>query len=199
MKPLNRVLGTTLIVAFFSAVTLVSTTNNATASTDSMRKMLDPATIAEIDTVRPYNETEVECLAINIYHEARGSSFADRVAVSDVVLNRVRDRRYPNTICEVITQGEHSEWHMTQFNKKVPLRNRCHFSWYCDGKSDKPVEQNAWEDALHLASLMYYYNEYVGITEGATHYHASHVDPYWAPTLQKVGVIGGHVFYRWVK
>jgi spore germination cell wall hydrolase CwlJ-like protein len=199
MKPLNN-LQCILLIASFSIFTLFSTINSVKASTsDSISKILDPAYNTEVRTVRPYNESEVECLAINIYHEARGSSFADRVAVTDVVLNRVRDRRYPNTICEVVMQGEHSEWHMTQLNKKVPLRNRCHFSWYCDGKSDKPNDENAWQDALHLAGLMYYYNEYVGITEGATHYHASHVDPYWAPTLQKVGIIGGHVFYRWVK
>ena len=69
---------------------------------------------------------ETYCMALNIYYEARGSSMADQVAVSDVVLNRVRDTRYPNTVCEVVKQGH-------QDSRGNMIRNRCQFSWYCDG------------------------------------------------------------------
>ena len=50
-------------------------------------------------------EPELYCLAINIYHEARADHIAGQYAVADVVLNRVQDTRYPNTICEVVKQG----------------------------------------------------------------------------------------------
>ena len=77
------------------------------------------------------------CMALNIYYEARGSNLADKAAVADVVLNRVNDSRYPNTICEVVKQGEQKpSW--KDPNKMVMVRNRCQFSWYCDGKKDTP-------------------------------------------------------------
>jgi len=136
------------------------------------------------------NEPEVWCLAQNIYYEARGSNLADQAAVADVVLNRVNDERYPNTICEVVKQGEqHANGQMK--------RNRCQFSWYCDGKSDYPRDKDAWAKAQQTAYMMFYYKDYRGITEGATHYHAHYVGPEWARDLQLIGRIGVHIFYRW--
>jgi len=130
------------------------------------------------------------CLAQNIYYEARGSSLADAAAVSDVVLNRVQDTRYPNTICAVVQQGEqHANGQMK--------RNRCQFSWYCDGKSDWPNDTDSWIKAQDLALSMILYGKYRGITEGATHYHAHYVNPRWAQSFALTGTIGEHKFYRW--
>ena len=72
---------------------------------------------------------ETECLAENIYFEARNQGFAGWVAVAQVTLNRVRDDRFPNTICEVVKQG-------LTYESGFPIRDKCQFSWYCDGKSD---------------------------------------------------------------
>jgi len=138
----------------------------------------------------PENEPEAWCLAQNIYYEARGSNLADQAAVADVVLNRVQDTRYPNTICEVVKQGQ-------QYANGQMIRNRCQFSWYCDGKSDYPRDKEAWTKAQQTAYMMIYYQDYRGIAEGATHYHANYVDPEWARDLQLVGRIGVHIFYRW--
>lgn len=130
------------------------------------------------------------CLAQNIYYEARGSNRADRIAVADVVLNRVRDDRYPDTICEVVQQGrKNADGSMK--------RNQCQFSWYCDGKSDWPTNLDAWIDAQQIAFNMMIHHDGKGITEGATHYHADYVDPSWTRNLQLVGRIGVHIFYRW--
>jgi spore germination cell wall hydrolase CwlJ-like protein len=85
-------------------------------------------------------ETVFLCLAMNVYHEARNQSFIGQVAVAQVVMNRVKDNRFPNDVCEVVTQGQTYSW-----KPDVPIRNRCHFSWYCDGKSDKPRDAEAWE------------------------------------------------------
>ena len=133
---------------------------------------------------------ETHCLALNIYYEARGSNRADRLAVADVVMNRVRDTRYPNTICEVVKQGR------TDANGNI-LRNQCQFSWYCDGKSDVPQDIDRWIDAQQIAYMVETFQEYRGISEGATHYHATYVNPRWAKDLQLVGRIGAHIFYRW--
>ena len=134
-------------------------------------------------------KADVHCLAMNIYFETKAVSLADAMAVSDVVLNRVNSRHYPNTACEVIHQGEKD----SNGNMK---RHRCQFSWYCDGKADVPRNQNAWERSQKFASDMYNFGAYIGITEGATHYHASYVRPSWAPTLDRVTRIGSHYFYR---
>ena len=94
--------------------------------------------------------SEMWCLAQNIYYEARGSNRADRVAVADVVLNRVEDTRYPNTICEVVHQGKQKpSW--KDPNKMVMVRNACQFSWYCDGKADDPKDLDSWVDAQQIA------------------------------------------------
>jgi N-acetylmuramoyl-L-alanine amidase len=130
------------------------------------------------------------CLAQNIYYEARGSSRADQIAVADVVLNRVQDERYPDSICEVVQQGrKHADGRMK--------RNQCQFSWYCDGKSDWPKDLDAWVIAQQIAHNMITYDDYRGLTEGATHYHADYVNPSWARTLTLTGTIGVHKFYRW--
>ena len=130
------------------------------------------------------------CLAQNIYYEARGSSRADQIAVADVVINRVQDERYPDSICEVVQQGrKHADGRMK--------RNQCQFSWYCDGKSDWPTDMDAWVIAQQIAYNMYVHDDYRGLTEGATHYHADYVNPSWARTLTLTGTIGLHKFYRW--
>jgi spore germination cell wall hydrolase CwlJ-like protein len=60
-----------------------------------------------------------------------------------------------------------------------------------------PAESDSWEEAKSIAYNMYVHKEFRGITEGATHYHATYVKPYWAKSLQLVGRIGSHVYYRW--
>lgn len=133
---------------------------------------------------------EEYCMALNIYYEARGSSMADQIAVSDVVLNRVRDNRYPNTICEVVKQGY-------QDANGNMIRNKCQFSWYCDGKADDPRDQDSWVSAQTLAWRIMKFEEFRGITEGATHYHAHYVNPSWARDMTFISTIGVHKFYRW--
>ena len=140
-----------------------------------------------------------ECLALNMYHEARGQGIAGELAVSAVVLNRVNDKRYPNTICEVVEQGPtRASWQ----NPKVryPIKNRCQFSWFCDGKSDTPRNKKIYNRMYNLADAILG-NEisFLDITGGATHYHADYVSPAWAKTKTKTVEIQDHIFYRWEK
>lgn len=128
-----------------------------------------------------------ECLALNIYHEARGESLAGQYAVADVVLNRVDSRLYPNDICSVVKQAR--LW------KGNPVRNKCQFSWYCDGKPDEPESQHAWMLSVEVAISILHYGKYRGITEGATHYHTDYVNPRWNRDMHLIGRIGDHIFY----
>ena len=138
---------------------------------------------------------EVNCMALNIYYETRGSSLADSYAVADVVLNRVEDTRYPNSICEVVYQGKKTASGQMK-------RNKCQFSWYCDGKSDVPRDKEAWKRAQSIAWDIVQWDRYRGITEGATHYHAHYVNPQWNKSrkgfsITRLGRIGVHIYYRW--
>lgn len=133
-------------------------------------------------------EAAVLCLALNAYHEARGEGALGMAAVSQVVINRAEsgDRRWPRDVCGVIYQGG---W---------KRRNRCQFSWYCDGRSDRPRDARAWRDALLVADAVARGGLRVRSLEKATCYHASAMDapPQWAYKVQPVGVVAGHVFYR---
>jgi spore germination cell wall hydrolase CwlJ-like protein len=140
---------------------------------------------------------ELECMAINIYHEARSESLAGQFAVADVVMNRVTDKRYPDTICGVVKQAVMSEWGVER-GLFIPKKNMCQFSWYCDGQSDAPVEQYAWLRAKEVARDIITFRKFRGLTEGATHYHANYVKPKWSfhKKMHLIGRIGDHIFYN---
>jgi spore germination cell wall hydrolase CwlJ-like protein len=125
------------------------------------------------------------CLAQNIYFEAGNQSFAGKIAVSQVVLNRVLHSNFPDTVCDVVYQAQLSAWHLSQ-GREVPIRNKCQFSWYCDGKPDVPVDSVTWEQSLNIAKTVLesagspYWTDF---TDGALWYHADYVHPFWADSL----------------
>ena len=134
-------------------------------------------------------ENEIECLALNIYFETKAVSLSDAMAVTDVVLNRTNHAYYPNDICSVVYQSK------TDSNG-FPKRHKCQFSWYCDGRGDTPTDITSWERSRKYARDMYVHRSYIGITEGATHYHATYVKPRWSKELDRIARIGSHIFYR---
>jgi len=128
---------------------------------------------------------EMLCLALNDYWEARGESTRGRVAVAQVVLNRARDPRFPNSICGVVTQNPSGK------------TGSCQFSWYCDGRSDHPTNAAAWRQSVLLAkSLLTRNNAISDLTHGALWYHNRDVDPGWAGRLAFATRVGDHYFYR---
>jgi N-acetylmuramoyl-L-alanine amidase len=145
------------------------------------------------ESIRGFNAEQFPqtyCMALNIYYETRGSNVADSYAVADVVLNRVEDTRFPDTICDVVQDGY------------VPGKRNCQFSWYCDGKADDPQEEEAWARSQSIAWHIVKLDRYRGITEGATNYHAHYVNPSWTRStrhfsIDRIGRIGDHIFYRW--
>jgi len=145
------------------------------------------------------HEQHVQCLAMNMYHEARDQGTAGRLAVSAVVLNRVKDSRFPNSVCEVVLQGPTKEsWKKN--GMFYPIRNKCQFSWYCDGVGDEVKDKKTYQKILDLSYLILHNDiQFVDITDGATHYHADYVKPSWAKTKTRTTEIGDHIFYRWEK
>ena len=119
----------------------------------------------------------VLCMALNIYHEARNQSLLGQVAVANVTLNRVRSEKFPDTICEVVYQKHQ-------------------FSWYWDGKSDQPIEKEAWETAKLVArAVLSKESAIVDNTGGALFYHANYVRPHWSFVFRRVREIETHIFY----
>ena len=135
---------------------------------------------------------EFYCLAQNIYWEARSEDIEGQVAVAFVVLNRLKNKKYPNTICNVVKEGP------TIVGTSFPKRNTCQFSWYCDGRSDIPKNTTSWDIATTLTYEILVLNKYADPIDGATHYHATYVSPRWAKRLAKTKQIGIHIFYKHV-
>ena len=135
---------------------------------------------------------EVICLAKNIYFEAGNQPLAGKVAVAQVVLNRMEHSAYPKDVCGVVYDAK---WRTNWKGVEVPVLNMCQFSWFCDGKSDDPEDSKTWLKCLTLARNILQ-GEYGDITEGATHYHSVYVNPYWADSLNQTVTINEHIFYK---
>lgn len=132
------------------------------------------------------------CLAQNIYFESQNQSFAGQIAVSHVVINRVNDLQFPDTICGVVYQAK---MRINWKGEEVPIRHKCQFSWFCDGKSDEPVDSITWLNSIRVADLVLS-GEYPDITEGSLWYHNDKVNPYWANQLEHTVLIDNHLFYK---
>ena len=127
--------------------------------------------------------SQKKCLAEAVYFEARSEPWAGQVAVAQVVLNRVKNPKYPGTICGVVYQ-----------NKK--RRNRCQFSFACDGVRDRIRDKNSWRKAQNIAREVIAGKHWLDKVADSTHYHASYVRPRWAPRMTRKGKIGQHIFFR---
>ena len=126
--------------------------------------------------------TAAACLALAVYHEARGEPITGQQMVAEVILNRVDHLSYPDTVCGVVKQ------HNTPVNRP----RACQFSFYCDGASDKPRDRAAW-DAAQAVAKDALEGDLLG--SNATHFHTKAVSPSWAKRLTMVGSVGSHVFY----
>jgi spore germination cell wall hydrolase CwlJ-like protein len=128
------------------------------------------------------DRAQLRCLALNIYHEARGEPDEGKIAVAQVVMNRVESRRFPNSVCKVVMQGGERR------------RYRCQFSWRCDGRPDSPKDRGAWRDSWRVAQQVIT-RQLDDPTNGALWYHADHVKPYWRKAFTRGPKIGQHIFY----
>jgi len=126
---------------------------------------------------RSYTAREHVCLAKNIYFEARNESLKGQIAIAFVTLNRLQEDRWSDEACGVIYD-----------NKQ--------FSWYSDGKSDSPRNNNSYDGVALIASAMLDPDIAIfDFTYGSTHYHADYVEPYWSRYLVRKVKIDTHIFY----
>ena len=130
-----------------------------------------------------FSKPEQACLANGIYFEARSESARGQAAVAQVILNRVRNPAYPNSICGVVYQND--SWF-----------NRCQFSFACDGRRKRIDSPAAYKTAQDIAMAVTAGKIFIPEVGSSTHYYAQYVHPGWARTLQKMTKIGLHIFYR---
>lgn len=130
-------------------------------------------------------EAELQCMAENIYFEARGESLEGQYAIAEVTMNRLKSPLFPDTVCEVV--------HDTRWDR-VRRRLTAHFSWTAFEVKTKPAGP-AWEQAMGVATTVYDGHN-MSVVPGALFYHANYVNPYWASSKREIARIGNHIFYR---
>jgi N-acetylmuramoyl-L-alanine amidase len=123
----------------------------------------------------------VRCLALALYWEAKSEGREGMLAVASVVLNRVAHPAFPSSVCAVVTQG----------GEQPP----CQFSWWCDGKSDRPTDARAWSLAHRLAKKALA-DPPRDRTRGALFFHNTSISTPWLRKRVRTAQIGRHVFYR---
>lgn len=136
---------------------------------------------AEKDRQKGRRRADLECLTTAVYYEARGESPRGQAAVAQVVLNRVKHKAFPKSVCGVVFQGAG--------------RAGCQFSFACDGSMRKRRELLAWNRARDVAARALAGAARADIG-AATHFHTTAVSPIWAPQMLRVANVGAHVFYK---
>ena len=122
-----------------------------------------------------------QCLSLAMYWEARGEGPRGMVAVGSVVMNRVVHADFPSSVCAVVYQGGET--------------SGCQFSWWCDGKSDRPRDYSQWQLAARLANDVLR-GATSDPTRGALFFHATGISSRWHRSRPRTARIGNHVFYR---
>ena len=117
--------------------------------------------------------TPLTCLAVAVYFEARGEPIDGQMLVAETIINRVDDERWPDTICEVVQQPHQ-------------------FSFYSDGLSDTPQDEEAYATALVVAAEAMAGDH---LWAGPLYYHTTTVRPVWRHALEPIGIVGNHIFY----
>ena len=131
---------------------------------------------------------DFDCLVEALYHEARSESLLGMLSVANVILTRKESSNFPNTICKVVHQGKY--W------KDNPIKDKCHFSYWCDGRPERFTDMAGLIKSINVAEMSLKGIQ-VRQTVGSTHYHASYITPRWAsnPHFKSLGQLGNHIFY----
>lgn len=153
------------VIAFFVATA---------AAQPSAGETDEPGEISEM------NE-QLRCLALSLYWEARSEGREGMIAVGSVVLNRVASEEFPATVCAVVYEG----------GETPP----CQFSWWCDGKSDVPRDDEMWKVALDVANELLT-DPPIDPTQGGLFFHSTGIEMPWRVARTRTVEILGHVYYR---
>ena len=166
---------------FLVAVSAVLLVSILTQVTTSKLHNLKQSNFTDTSATVAVREQQLDCLAKNIYHEARSEPFEGKVAVAQVTMNRAANAGFPNDICRVVYQ-----------KNVVYGRVICQFSWYCE--NGPKVKSNAhYKESMEVAKKVLLENFRLPSMHKAMYYHADYVNPNW--NLPKISQIGRHIFY----
>jgi spore germination cell wall hydrolase CwlJ-like protein len=164
-----------LLTALVFLVSIFST--QSIANTLPSLKEISEASTAPKDS----SKADLYWMAMNIYHEAGNQPLIGKIAVGVVTLNRLKDKRYPKNIRDVVTE---------------PYQ----FSWYNTKQANTPPANNIrWKESYEVAKLLLTKaigSDIIKLLEGATHFHAIDVKPAWISKVHRIAQIEGHIFYR---
>jgi spore germination cell wall hydrolase CwlJ-like protein len=156
---------------------LTAPQSNKTASLVTNREKPEWKLSSAVQTKHSKYNKHVNCLAQNIYHEARGESIKGQIAVAQVVLNRTKNDSYSSDICEVV-------W------------DRYQFSWTLERSLWRITDKKSYDRAMYVARSVLA-GKYEDPTGGATHYYEpTQVNPEWAQQGVSKKRIGSHLFMR---
>lgn len=164
-----------MLILFVSVI--IPKPQPAVAKVPVIQVVEKPVVVKEPVYLSSHDRRQIQCLAENAYFEAGNQSTKGKIAVTNVVMNRVEDKRFPKTPCGVVHQR----------TKRV-----CQFSWVCEGK--KRIRDMAMYREAQRVAEMVYFNNVGDVTGGAKFYHADYVNPGW--NLRRITKIGDHIFYR---
>jgi N-acetylmuramoyl-L-alanine amidase len=131
-------------------------------------------------------ESAILCLALNVYHEARGEMIPGQYAVAHVTLNRAGGDA--KRVCETVVAKHQFSWTKGMLTRKGEGR-------YTLKQNGVPKDKQAWALAKHIARYTLEYRP-ADITNGATFYHTTQVRPAWRKSVRLVKRMGRHLFYR---
>ena len=178
------------VLIVFSTLGLADNNNKII---EKVEKKPEPETVfinANFEHLTPKVQRQVLCLANNIYFEARSEPIKGQIAVAFVTLNRVTSELFPDSICDVVKQKRN---------------NVCQFSWYCESRPKRQYTKHIltgegslqYNEIIDIATFVYAnYEKLNDPTHGSLFYHADYVRPGWRKRMDKVAVIGAHIFYR---
>jgi spore germination cell wall hydrolase CwlJ-like protein len=172
-------------INFFAIfVAMISSVAILTLAFDVRSDRLDRTTISDVGLGIKELDRQLACMTENIYWEAAGEPAEGKIAVAQIVMNRVQSRDFPNDPCAVIYQKD-------IFYSRVV----CQFSWFCmPGFTDRKINQAMWRESQLAAKKVMLEGFRLPSLDGALYYHADYVNPRWR--LDRVTQIGRHIFYQ---
>ena len=163
-----------------AVVVPASSTNSAASNAGASDAVFSRSWLAS--QPRATGSSEFKCLAEALYFEARGETVKGQFAVAEVIRNRVKSSRFPNSFCAVINEG-------------TGKKHRCQFSYTCDGRPETISEPAAYARVAKVARATLD-GKAPDITHGATFYHTTAVRPSWSRKFTNTARYGVHLFYR---
>ena len=130
------------------------------------------------------HKTQLECTSKNLYFEAAGEPIQGKMAIAQVVNNRLNKRNKYDNVCDVVYEPKQFSWVDDHLPNTPNIKNK--------------IDKRAWNESVSVAD-MYLNDNYNQDPElmNATMYHAVWAQPNWDyDKLRRIKAVGNHVFYE---